>query len=412
MTDVPFLVFALISISLFFRALDNHHKGYLVFAVIFSIIATLIRQFGVVIPIAYSIAVIVKNKPNIKQAAFYFLPPLITIVALELTLLWLKHIGSELHPYDGKSMVEFLSKPADIARYIFNRSGFLLFYTGFFLLPYTLFSGNIFLQNRSRKKKMTVLSLIIIFLPSLIHACINVPVGNILGDGSIGPTTFRFENFWSDPGVIDIPYFGPLFTILSFAGAILLLIKIGTIIVEPKSPEKSYSTQQVFIVVCIFGYAFLMFIPDFFFDRYLLIFFPLFFLLSCRANHEVGKIRVPAFIISSILISLTAVFSTSGTHDYLAWNRARWSAWNYATTTMHIAPSAVDGGYECNGWSVGQFIYDPKVNTPPDLEYVLSFGERREYFNLKQFPYQNYLPYQMRNICILRRKKISGFYFY
>jgi hypothetical protein len=147
-----------------------------------------------------------------------------------------------------------------------------------------------------------------------------------------------------------------------------------------------------------------MFVPDFFYDRYLLIFFPLFLLLFCKESSGQRLLRIPAIILTSVLICFITIFSILGTHDYLALNRSRWDAWNYAANKLNISPSNINGGYECNGWTGGQAGYGLKDNKlTDDREYVLSSGDRQGYSIVKQFQYQNYLPYEVRNICILHK---------
>ncbi len=408
MSDVPFLVFALIAIYLFLKALENSGTIYIVFAVMFSIIATLVRQIGVLIPVAYAIAAILKTKPNLKQWIAYVIPALIVFGAFELMLIWLKHIGSELRPYEGKSTGEFLSKPWDKIQFVFNRTSFLLLYSGIFLLPLTLFSKNILIQKISLKAKIGVMIFVVMFIPVLLHEWKSLPIGNVIGAGTIGPKTFHFENFWSNNVGSNLPHFSTLFSLLSLVGGILLLFKIGTSIFNSDNKATPYqeniiSKQQVFIAICILGFAVLLFIPGFFYDRYLLTFIPLLLLLFCRTNFATGLIRIPVFIISFLLIFLMAAFSAMATHDYLDWNRSRWDAWNYATTNLKIPPANINGGIECNGWIEGH-VYNPAGNNHASDEYLLSFGPHEGYATLKEFPFQNYLPYEKKNILIIHRK--------
>ena len=49
-----------------------------------------------------------------------------------------------------------------------------------------------------------------------------------------------------------------------------------------------------------------------------------------------------------MLLAGTAWFAVSATHDYLAWNRARWAALADLTQRDHVDPSRIDGGFEFN----------------------------------------------------------------
>jgi len=50
------------------------------------------------------------------------------------------------------------------------------------------------------------------------------------------------------------------------------------------------------------------------------------------------------------LIILMAIFSIISTHDYLAWNRARWQALHDLTVKENIPTTHIDGGFEFGGW--------------------------------------------------------------
>lgn len=415
MTDAPFLSFALISIYLFFKSAETSKPVFLIAATMAAVFATLIRQFGIVIPIAYFIAATFKQNVKPGQWLACILPSIITIAALKLALVWLQYIGSELHPYNGKSIEGFLSNASVIATQAFTRTGSLLFYTGFFLLPFTIYSARNLLRNLAGKEKIVILILNAIFLPSLIHAYSIGLVGNIISAGAIGPLTLRYENFCTIPKIINIPYFSEAFLCLCFIGAILLLLNVGAVLIKAYNnyeslSEKGNSVKQKFILICIIGYALLMFVPDFFFDRYLLIFFPLFFLLILGENFRNDFTGFPGMILPAGIILLTSIFSILGTHDYLSSNRSRWDAWNYATDKLHLLPRNIDGGYECEGWVVGKNIDIGETNNKvEDDEYVLALEEHKGYALVKKFPFQNYLPYKVRNIYLLHRQKIPLF---
>jgi len=406
MTDVPFLTFAIISIYLFFKSLETSNPAFLIAATITVVLTTLIRQFGMVIPIAYFITAIFKQKPKLYKWIIYLLPLIITFTAYKITLVWLKHIGSEFHPYYGDG--DLMNKPGQYFFHMYDRIGIILYYTGVFLLPFTIYQCGAFFKNSSTKKILVSAGLIIISLPSLIHVWNRVPIENIINPGAIGPTTLREYHFWCLPRIDNIRHFSSIFSLLGFIGAILLLLQLGSVISAFYMKYKLKDTKidalrNIFIIGCIIIYALLMFFPEFLFDRYLLIYTPLFFLLIFK-EPVIAKMKLPLFLISSIFIVLFAAFSSIGTHDYLAWNRSRWDAWNYAVNTLKINPNHMDGGYECAGWVLGQG-YDPLHNKPKyDNEYLLTFGPEEGYDLVKQFPFQNYFPYETKTIWILHRK--------
>jgi hypothetical protein len=117
-------------------------------------------------------------------------------------------------------------------------------------------------------------------------------------------------------------------------------------------------------------------------------------------------VKLPAITLYSIMILAVSIFSVFGTHDYLAWNRARWQALNYLTEDLKISPHKIDGGYEFNGWYIGKYFPSGRGKSwwfVDDDEYIVMFGSRAGYTILKQFPYQDYLHHKTRYISLLHR---------
>ena len=102
------------------------------------------------------------------------------------------------------------------------------------------------------------------------------------------------------------------------------------------------------------------------------------------------------------------MFSVAAVHDYFAWNRARWTALNYLTDEMHVAPNRIDGGMEFNGW----FLHDPNHKAKPDKswwwvdddEFVVSFGPSSGYRVLREYKFSRWIPVSGDIIQIIQRK--------
>ncbi len=55
-------------------------------------------------------------------------------------------------------------------------------------------------------------------------------------------------------------------------------------------------------------------------------------------------------VLGVFLIILMAIFSITATHDYLAWNSAKWQALHDLTVKENIPTRHIDGGFEFGGW--------------------------------------------------------------
>jgi hypothetical protein len=136
-----------------------------------------------------------------------------------------------------------------------------------------------------------------------------------------------------------------------------------------------------------------------FFDRYLILLVPLALVLGASGTAHEGARRGP-FSVGLGLAALYAVFSVAATHDYFAWNRARWTAL-HDLEREGVPASAIDGGYEWNG----VFRYDP---TAPwwwagEEEYVVAFGSAPGYREVARYPYRRLLPPGEASVLVLRR---------
>ncbi|HTA28470.1 MAG TPA: glycosyltransferase family 39 protein, partial [Bacteroidia bacterium] len=358
MTDVPFVAFSIVSAYFFFCAIESDKQLHIILATVFAIVATLIRQFGIVIPIAFGLVSIIRNRPKFIKCWKYLLPAIITGIILESGFLWLKYIGSELKPYYGVSIIDFIKRPGNLFANAQTRGSLLLLYSGFFLLPLLLYTTWSIWFRTSKRQKIGIFVFVLIFIPGLVIWCQQFPCRNILTTYGIGPRTLK--------GMMELVYPNPdfphaillLLQIIAFIGAILLLINFGKIIIDiiHSCYHREYTKttmQQMFTVFFFIGYAALMFVPDNFFDRYFLIFIVLSAILILSGMPENVKIRQPFYIISCIITIAMGIFSAAITHDYMAWNRTRWQGIDYLTKDLKVSPHKMDGGYEFNGWAIG-----------------------------------------------------------
>jgi hypothetical protein len=416
MTDIPFLALAMLSVYFFFKAIDSDKTWPVVLATFFSMLAVLIRQFGVVIPLAYAVVMMFKNKPKISKGIVYFIPAAITAITLEAGLLWLKYIGAELKPYRNVPISDFLKKPIAMFTHSIDWGSHIFTYSGFFLLPLLAYVTWGVVRPMSKRRKIVMASFIVVLSPAIILCCLKVFSGNIISTYGVGPRTLR--------GFDDIVYPNPdfpvmfliLLQLIAFCGAVMFLINMGKLMMDiiEAYMHKSFSKamyKQIYILLFMLGYAILIFIPDFFFDRYLLVFMPLttiLLLANMDENTEIKK-RLYTYCLAATL--LMGFLSSAMVHDYFAWNRARWEATDYLVDGgPNISENKIDGGYEFNGRKLDrEFPWNPRSSAKrswwdvDDDEYVVAFNNFKGYTIIKQMPYQNFIPFETKNIYILHR---------
>jgi hypothetical protein len=124
-------------------------------------------------------------------------------------------------------------------------------------------------------------------------------------------------------------------------------------------------------------------------------------------------------------LALTAVlawYAVAGTHDYLAWNRARYDGLA-ALTARGVPVEAIDGGMEFNAWHLaarlGTWPTDAEARPgQPDTvkswwwviddRYVASFRPLPRYVVHDTRPYRRWLVPGSGRVVILERAAASG----
>lgn len=117
------------------------------------------------------------------------------------------------------------------------------------------------------------------------------------------------------------------------------------------------------VVLAAFGYIALLATR---FDRYWMTLLVPLLATSAVLVGDVKK-RV-SWTFSWLLVTLQLAISVVFTHDYLAWNQARWQLFERVLITESKSPAQVDGGYEINGWFQSEIDPDTRAGKPATAE--------------------------------------------
>jgi len=411
MTDVYFFTFSVLSIFFFNRSFNSDFKQQIIFASIFAIIATLIRQIGIVIPISFAIVCFYKsNSINKSVVLKAFLPFILTCISLFLYNYWMSTTHKNLTNYFSFETL-FSNIGTKTFTYFFYRVGITGMTLGLFLFPLLILS----LPYQSAKffSKENRLSLIftVLFTTSLVNAWAKFPLGNIFFNLGLGPKLLKdayLLHINNSPVLNNLAL--NLVRVFGFTGGILLFHSFFSFLFKINQNFKMRYNLKVqkfklfsLIIIMLFFVTFI--IPDFFYDRYLIQLTFLFIILILPDNLRFDfkkKISVPA-ILSVFLLLL---FSVGATHDYLSWNRARWKGLQYLMTDLKKSPHEIDGGFEFNGWyqtAPEQWGKSKSWWFVDGDDYILAFGILPGYQTVKSFPYKQYIPFENRNIYILQK---------
>jgi hypothetical protein len=250
--------------------------------------------------------------------------------------------------------------------------------------------------------------------------------GHILTPSGLGPRSLRDtfllrQNFPVIPAVMSIFWFSSIVVgALGGGGILLYLVQAASQVIRGFwRPEcRAASWLEALTLVFLGAYATSLLLVGFtsrspLFDRYLLLFAPA--VLMLVVTKETRSRYMPArrwrVALSLTLVLVYAAGDVAATHDYLAWNRARWMA---TRTLMDagISPSQIDGGYEFNGW----YLFNPNYQRVPnksywwvdDDEYIIASGPLKGYVELQRFSFRHWLLFNDGSVVVLHRMDLGN----
>jgi hypothetical protein len=384
----------------------------------------LTRQVGLAIPLAYGCAYIVIKGVSFSKFITGFFPALLGFGIQFGYQKWLGLESQQPVNYNNqvKTILIEISKGIDNITYnFFSIILIALLYLGLFLFPFVImYLTGILIEISIRKRILLFSTSFILFLIIMILLLSQyglMPIhGNILGDFGIGPVILKGSELPNAPNLIWL-----IITIMSALGAALLVHCLFYLIFKIFSEKPGLEFQRekgvlVFILSLILIYFFPLPLvglgPFGFYDRYLIFLLPLFMMLLLVSPWSINNWNIGYRFLSFVIISMLFCgwFTIVATHDYFAWNRARWKALYDLMHVEQVSPGDIDGGFEFNGW----FLYDSKYQYDPTLvkswywvnndRYAVSFNSLSGYEEVNRYPYGSWLFFGRKgNILVLKR---------
>ncbi|MFN2443958.1 MAG: hypothetical protein ABR517_14885 [Thermoanaerobaculia bacterium] len=213
--------------------------------------------------------------------------------------------------------------------------------------------------------------------------------GSILENVGLGVMTLR------DVYLLRLPYpthlgwtSGLLLTVIAVAAGTLLLVRAIRAWAETDSAEPGGGDLAVRLGLLHSAAATVMLFPSsIYFDRYALDSLWSVLLWAPFAVRWRKSARIAAGAAAAALL----LFSVAATHEYFAWNRARWEAFGWLRD-RGVSLREMDGGYEINQYLLGGWDGSPDLDKPGfsvvDDRYVITFNPRLPGYRLiARFPY-------------------------
>lgn len=423
MTDVPFFAVFMLSLVYVLRGLRSERKADVWIGVGLSLIATMIRQIGILSPLAFAAGYLYKHGLRWRSFCTSAVPILLTVallVAYHTILSPLFGFPSLINQQAGAISQLAAEGVIPFAQRVVFRMIVIFIYLGVFLLPFLLLTRrkNMVRRGHSLWRVALLGFWFVLSAVGLLSKSKWMPLcGGVMYNCGVGPPTLI------DAAVLDIPNLPmpppivwPLVTILGILGAAAIIMRLASRLagtVQRVRDGKSEDDWALVVpVVAICSLYYILIAPSYFFDRYILLFLPLVIVLigKCSPNERYVTSR------STVLLSVVAaagigLFAVVGTHDYFAWNRARWEALHWLTDEQKIPPTSIDGGFEFNGW----YTYDPTYKQEKGKswwwvvrdDYLIAFGPVPGFKEIRRFGYRAWFHGGDRDICVLRKVESS-----
>ncbi len=449
MTDVLFAVICIWAAVFFARSLRSGSGLDLVFGTLLSLAATLSRQIGLAIPLAFAITLIFQRGITWKTILRAGIPLGLGLITLSGFYHWLAASGQLPQTYDYFANME-------VSTFTHSRTFFTtpisnvyctVVFLGLFLLPILLCTmGG---PTRSGTKGVLAIAAAgatIVVLGAVVRAHLGLsdfmPLreGHVLRESGIGLLWLQGED--------QVPQLPTAFwicvTALAFIGAALLVYRLSFWLravvhsLVQRSPLSEAETVTLFLLTCGFILA-APYIGIRSSDRYLISSLP--FFVTGIVSFPGTLSAVPAGVgrslrqVAFVLLAAFGVFTVVGTRDYLAWHRLSSQASRELMETNHVAADDIDGGVEFNFLHPGhpsradldkrtdklirnrpQYFFTERIREqfevvvaqgwrPPSSAYQVAFGPVPEYRVIREYAYYNWMPPHVQKILALQREQ-------
>lgn len=406
MTDIHFYTFFVISIYFFLKYAINRSYYYFLIGCLAALAATLIRQFGLTITLAFLFyEIICYRKFNTKPVFYLLAANAIIILLYVLYSLWLKQIGQL--PDNFRNIGEIMNfSLAELSWRIITRTGHILHETGFWLFPFLLFFSLYYWRALKFKPKLIAVVLAIFIFP-VIRTVGDFPGGNIFNTNWIGPIT-TVDVFIYELGTsgFELHTLSIIFKIISTTGALMLLylitISLSDIIKKRNKmeiPGKVYLNDiKPYAMLILILYLGIVMINFTYFDRYMLPVLLLLLIIILPLQIKATKLF---YALVSIYLLFLAGYSILLTRDYLEFNTNKWEAAS-KLTDKGINDDLIDAGHEYNGWQGAKIDKMGKWD-PKNYSYAVTISKLENYIVVDSVPVSLTLIPSINKLYILKK---------
>lgn len=337
MTDPCCLALSTLALCCFTRGLRGDRWRLLAGGAL-SAAAFLVRQVGLLLPLAPTLVLLRRRRLDARAAAALWLPVVASAAVYEL---WRRFVHGPTVGSVAGAAAAFWSDPAVAIKTVLGQSAASSQYLGLLAAPLAAWRR----PSGPRARRAALLALALAAAAFLLDE--RVPyLGNTLNRRGFGPSGALMTEtaFWLKPaGFFAWPWLWPALGLAAAAGAAATAVSLSEL------PLSDPLVELLLLASAIQWGATL--IKGSFFDRYLLMVLPGFLaILASRLRGGGLRVRLAA-------VAALAAFSLLGELDYAAWRGAAWSL-GEAAVRRGARPGDVHGWLE---WE-GHWTYQPNVD--------------------------------------------------
>jgi hypothetical protein len=401
MTDVPFIACGVWAAVWALEFARSGHTRHATFAVVLVVAATLLRQLGLTLAIGGAAAALASGRePRRRMGALVMvLAPIIALMAYEA---FLDAHGAPAEYKEGRRQlsaglnglgVETIKRAIITLLLAFP-------YLGLLLLP-----AGLLVRHSLRDRVWLTLFTALSILPAwyFVSRQLSLPLyGNVFHDFGLNPVLVSRADLWPHSASmvwISLTGIGVVSAAALLSTSLVRLVRHWTTVTDHAKAALALTTAGVIV------YSVPLLITGRMFDRYLLL--PV--LLGMGALAAIGqdgrKDRAVRASISAaaLVICIAAVFDIAAVHDYLSFNRARWTA-VHELLESGLRPGEIEGGFEVDAWLSYRDDAPRTEWLPPRANpaAVISLGPIDGLLPAASYPFSTWIGGGLSHVYVLR----------
>lgn len=403
MTDVNFNTLLVISCYFAYMFFETSRPIFFIMFFIVSIAMVLLRQFGIGLPVCFTLACFTLKEKRGRWLIFSTVGALLVYFSLKVYEQYLVTILPEISAYKFSDSVK-ISDRLFWDTLFFNMNDRFKSIT-LHILVYSsplivFFIGGI--SSAYKKPSVVLIFGISGFIVYNFFYEKSFVMGNVFSNLSLGPETF-YESLYAVKGHNYSSVFSVIFEILNWALSTLTVGALAMFLItffKNKGVLDVIKPNTIFLVAFALMYVFMILITESYFDRYHL---PLITVCLILFG-TIGRTNKPKLGLELLVLGCFFYISVFGTKDYLSLNRTRWEAYRFLRTEKQVNAKQVNAGFEVNCWNDAKPTWWANYKVIKPYDYLIQFKVEAGFKLYKEYEFQRYLPYKKDKISIFVRE--------